>query len=453
MTIDHSNISKVYLLGIGGIGMSALARYFKARGARVSGYDKTPTPLTQELTNEGIAVHFDEDRKSVNLTADLYIYTPAVPVDHPAFDWVKESGHAWYKRSEVLASLCATHHCLAVAGTHGKTTTSAMLSYFAEAGGLAVNAFVGGIMNNYGSNVHFSNDSEHMVVEADEFDRSFLRLKPAVAAITSMDADHLDIYGSHEALQSDFKAFAKKCERVVVMEDIAEHITHEDRKIYGFGEDTDYRIAELSVKNELNHVKLRLPDQREVEFSLQLPGAHNALNAVAALAVADIAGADIDQMIANTLDFKGVRRRFEVAWRRDGYALIDDYAHHPKEIEATILAARSLYDGRKITVVFQPHLFSRTRDFESEFSEALSLADEVVLLPIYPARERPLEGVSSANLLNKVALKTKLLVEKTDLLNAVLSLSPEVVLMLGAGDIDQWVSPMAKALESKNNVE
>lgn len=443
MRIDALN--RVYFLGIGGIGMSALARYFKAKGAEVFGYDKTPSPLTDALTAEGIHVHFDQDTSSVS-DADLYVFTPAIPKAHPAFEYVVKNGGTWYKRSEVLQKITEQTQTVAVAGTHGKTTTTAILAHLLHQTRGDVAAFVGGVMTNYQTNLISCEHPTLTVVEADEYDRSFLRLAPEIAVITSLDPDHLDIYGTFESMKDDYRTFASCAKTLIVHESIASEFDHPNKIVYGFNKSCDYVISNIKVKD--GRFVFQLNDIEGLQS--QLAGKHNVENASAAMAVCLTLGIDA----ANALtSFKGVKRRFERVLETPNKVVVDDYAHHPKEIEAAINAAKTLYKGKKVAVVFQPHLFSRTQDLEEGFVESLSLADEVILLPIYPAREEPIPGVTSANLLNKLPLKTKHLVEKSHLLNTVLSLTADVVLMLGAGDIDRLVQPLVNELNQTTNVE
>ena len=432
-------VNSVFLLGIDGIGMSGLARYFKTRGCSVHGYDKTKTELTESLQREGIIINYSEDVNAVP-KSDLYVFTPAIPKSHPAFSHVSGEGNQWYKRSEVLQLITAAIPTLAVAGTHGKTTTTALLAHILTASGVEIAAFVGGIMSDYGSNVVLTEDPKYIVVEADEFDRSFHKLSPEIGVITSIDPDHLDVYGSIEQVRQDFQQFASNCKKLVLHDSLKNQIEHENVLLYGDSVDADILL------------KWRIPEGGKSQFSISgvdfqsnLPGHYNALNTSAAVGVAtEVQVRPIDSSDA-VRKFSGIQRRFEIKFDDGQKALIDDYAHHPRELEAVIRATRELYAGRTIAVVFQPHLYSRTRDFEVEFVTSLSMADEVILLPIYPARELPIEGVSSANLLKKLPLKTKALVEKSDLVIAVLSLTAQVVLMLGAGDIDQLVDPVAEA--------
>ncbi|MEZ4720624.1 MAG: UDP-N-acetylmuramate--L-alanine ligase [Flavobacteriales bacterium] len=448
--MNLSEVKSVYLLGIGGIGMSALARYFKRNGASVSGYDKTPSDLTDQLIEEGIPVHFDERTEHVT-QADLYIYTPAIPKNHPAFEHVRNMGMEWFKRSQVLEWITQQSKCIAVSGTHGKTTTTAFLAHILHECKANVSAFVGGVMTNYDSNLIASPNSEYTVVEADEYDRSFLRLHPEIAIVTSLDPDHLDIYGTFEQMKADYRTFASAAKTLIVNERVKTEFPA--ALTYGQNQGSNYQVVNIQVVDGRFQFDVQFKDQRIGTFRSSLPGRHNVENALAAITVCHQLGIDMKAVENAVASFKGVQRRFERVVDQENIVLVDDYAHHPKEIEAAIGAARELYPNKKLSVVFQPHLYTRTRDLEDGFVDSLSKSDELILLPIYPAREEPISGVSSANLLNKCPLKTKLMVEKSHLVNAVLSLSPEVVLMLGAGDIDRLVKPLAKALENKAYVE
>jgi UDP-N-acetylmuramate--alanine ligase len=448
-----SDIHKVYLLGIGGIGMSALARYFKANGAEVSGYDRNQTELTSAVVMEGIRVHFNDEISKEDLASDLFIYTPAIQKAHPIYSAVQSDDKVWYKRSEILQKITELTSTIAISGTHGKTTTSAMVTHLLHQTLGNISGFVGGVMTNYQSNLVAAPDSKYVVVEADEYDRSFLRLKPELAVITSLDADHLDIYGTFESLRNDFQKFADSSEKLILNERLQDQISHNRKLIYGFEQGCDIQAVNVKVVDGRFEFDIVFEGNAVGNFVSTLAGRHNVENALAAVAVCFAKNCSVDEVRRALTTFQGVKRRFERIMSNEDVCLIDDYAHHPVEIESTIGAARELFPNRKITVIFQPHLFSRTRDLEDGFVSALGLADEVILLPIYPAREAPIAGVTSSNLLNRVKLKTKMLVQRSDLLNAVLSLTPETVLTLGAGDIDQLVKPLAIALNKNKNVE
>lgn len=450
--MNLSVIQRIYFLGIGGIGMSALARYFKKQGAVVSGYDKTPSTLTESLESEGIDIHFDDDLHKVDKNADVFVYTPAIPKSHPAFQLVRNLGKTWYKRSEVLQWITDECKTLAISGTHGKTTTTAILTHIMHDSFGNTAGFVGGVMSNYNSNLITSQNPEYAVVEADEYDKSFLRLNPEIAVVTSLDPDHLDIYGSFDQMKSDYKKFAKNAKRLLVNASLAKDF--DIAKTYSAKTEADYTAKNIQVVNGRFEFDVHCAAEWIGKFNTSLPGRHNVENALAAIAINHMLNTDMVAVASALASFQGVHRRFERVFEQGQVRLIDDYAHHPVEISAAISAARELYPKTKITVIFQPHLFSRTRDLEDDFAMSLSEADEVILVPIYPAREEPIDGVSSDHLLKKVSLKTKHLVEKSDLTKAVLSLSPETVLVLGAGDIDRWVNPLANCLKDWiNNVE
>jgi len=445
--MNLSVVHRIYMLGIGGIGMSALARYFHRQGIEVSGYDKTPSPLTDELQKEGMPVHFDERVDHIPENA-LYVYTPAIPKEHPAFEFVRSRGDHWYKRSEVLEAITKERRTIAIAGTHGKTTTTALTAHLLHQLRGDCSAFVGGIMSGYDSNLIASEDPSYIVVEADEYDRSFLRLHSNIAVVTSLDPDHLDIYGTFDEMKADYRSFAASAETLIVHEKVAAEFDHPNKLTYGEGGALDHSYSEVQVKN--GAFTFQFDDS--YPMTLPLPGRHNVQNATAALSVCSVLGLDLVSAATKLSEFQGVKRRFERVYKSPSKVVIDDYAHHPAEIEAAIQAARELFPNNKVAVVFQPHLYSRTRDLEDDFALSLSKADEVILIPIYPARELPIEGVSSAHLLNRLTLKTKQLVEKSALVNAVSSLSAETVLILGAGDIDRLVDSIVEAFEHEHHV-
>jgi UDP-N-acetylmuramate--alanine ligase len=461
--MDLKQIESVYFLGIGGIGMSALARFFHRQGKQVMGYDKTRTALTIELELEGMAIHYDDHvleipeiirlGKKENI---LLIYTPAIPKDSHELNWFIDAGYRLYKRSEVLGLLTQNAKSIAVAGTHGKTTTSAMIAHILEDSGLHCNAFLGGITGNYNTNMLIHRDAEWTVVEADEFDRSFLTLSPTVAAITSMDADHLDIYGNHEFMIESFNLFAARvvpngylfCKSGLPLQ---KERLGEGVACHAYGMDQESSIHAANIHIAAGRYVFDWTNGKDTihEIRLGLPGRHNVENAVAAIATCRIAGVS-DEAIKSALEsFKGVKRRFDYALISDKIVVIDDYAHHPEELRAAISSARELFPDKKISGVFQPHLFTRTRDFADGFAETLGLLDEVVLLPIYPAREKPIEGVHSQMLLDKIVNPSKILVEKDALLAELLAKPREVIMILGAGDIDTCVAPLVSAYTAK----
>ncbi len=439
----------VYFIGVGGIGMSALARYFSALGKQVAGYDRTPTELTAALQREGIAVDFEDDVARIPAgflgqpDRTLVVYTPAVPTDHAQLTYLRAQGLAVCKRAEVLGLLTHDQPTVAVAGTHGKTTTSSMVAHLLRAAGRNVTAFLGGISRNYDSNLLLGQPSaaDHvMVVEADEYDRSFLQLQPTVAVITSAEADHLDIYGEESALQTAFAQFADRTQpRGHVLRRAGLGLPHPraDLTVAEYGDDSDHRLENVHVAGARFVVDMVMPGLALRAVPLRMPGLHNAENALAAAVVARHLGVPSELIREGLTSYAGVRRRCEVRCERPGAVLIDDYAHHPTEIAACLRAVRTLYPHQPLTVVFQPHLFSRTRDFAAGFAQSLSLADEVWLVPIYPAREAPLPGVNSALLAEKITCPVHLFDGLAAVVARVGQAPPPLLVVLGAGSIDQ----------------
>ncbi|RZK48320.1 MAG: UDP-N-acetylmuramate--L-alanine ligase [Pedobacter sp.] len=447
--MELSKINRVYFVGIGGIGMSALARYFAKRGCLVCGYDKTRTNLTMTLEQEGILISYLDEESVVpvsfmeNHPDTLIIYTPAIPKNSPILNHFIDGGFILHKRSEVLGIISRGMFCLAVAGTHGKTTTSSMLAHILTDTGFGCTAFLGGIASNYNSNVLFGNNNV-VVVEADEFDRSFLTLNPDVAIITSMDADHLDIYGTSSELANTFAQFASQIKsdgKLFIKEGLPLlGITYSATKPAMLNAQ-NIRTQEGRVIFDFNDGYTQLKD-----ISLEMPGIHNIENATAAIGVALSLGIHPKSIKAAVATFKGVKRRFEKLVTHGETVYIDDYAHHPEELKACFQAVRSLFPERKLTVIFQPHLFSRTKDFANSFAEVLDTADEVVLLEIYPARELPLEGVNSAWLGSKMKNKNLTICGKETVIELLKSKKPNLILTVGAGDIDTLVEPIKKWL-------
>lgn len=446
----------VYLLGIGGIGMSALARYFNHFGCVVSGYDKTPTTLTSQLISEGIAIHFDDSidllpaqiRNGKQTDEILVIYTPAIPKNHAEFNFLQQNGFNLIKRSEVLGAITKNSNSIAVAGTHGKTTTSTLIAHILKHAGNSINAFLGGISGNYNTNLLLSENAQQTVVEADEYDRSFLRLFPNVAVITSMDPDHLDIYGDEKEMVKCYNLFAQQVKTNGFMV-YRYGLPVEDTKgkfTYGFDANADYYAHNITITNGEYCFDLKTPKELVKNIIVGLPGRHNVENATAAFAVALHEGLSIDKIKDGLKTFKGAKRRFEYVIKQNNLVFIDDYAHHPEELRACISSVKEMYPNKKVLGVFQPHLFSRTRDFANEFATSLDLLDEVVLLEIYPARELPMEGVDSTMLLNIIKNKNKYLKTKEELPAFIKTQNADVVLTLGAGDIDKLVEPIKKAL-------
>lgn len=453
--MNFNQINSVYFIGIGGIGMSALARYFHSQGKKVSGYDKTETELTKELVAEGIEIHYNDTGLGVldhySHMDTLVIYTPAIPAEH--LELIAFQEHKFYviKRAKALGIISEEFETYAVAGTHGKTTTSTILAHVLNSTPEKCNAFIGGIASNYASNCIINPGASRVVVEADEFDRSFLNLNPTYAILTSMDPDHLDIYGDGSHLRQSFNDFLNliKYSGTLIINadlDISDFtFTTEMRVItYGVASQADYRLHAIKYdQGKFYFDILGFNDiYRNIEFGL--PGQHNAENATAVFALCIQLGIPEDQIRAAFASFKGVKRRFDFKVRRNDMVVIDDYAHHPTEIEAFLRSVKKLFPHKKITAVFQPHLFSRTRDFMDAFADALAIADELYLLPIYPAREEPIEGITSDVLLEMVNLDDKFLSSKETVLADLQSNEQEVICIIGAGDIDTTVEPITK---------
>lgn len=442
-------VSKVYFIGIGGIGMSALARYFVANGKMVAGYDKTPTEITKGLEELGVHIHFEDAVSKIPLAFlkpedTLVVYTPAIPKEHTEWHYFNTNLFKVMKRSLVLGAITKDTFCLAVAGTHGKTTTTSILGHLLYACEVPVTAFLGGVSENYNSNFILKG-TEVTVVEADEFDRSFLTLSPDMAGLTAMEADHLDIYGAPEALMTSFLDFTKKLKpqgKLFVRNGLpVQGLT------YGVEEDADYVALNVRVVNGTYVFDLKTPTQRLSNLVFNLPGRHNLSNAVLALAMALEYGVSHQKLAAALASYKGVKRRFAYQVQREDLVFIDDYAHHPGEIDAVHQAVREMYPGQKVLAVFQPHLFSRTRDFVEEFAKSLAQFDTLLLLDIYPARELPIKGVDAAWLLDKVANKHKKLIQKSDLVSEIKKSDATVILTIGAGDIGAEVKFIKEALE------
>lgn len=449
--MNINSIHNVFFAGIGGIGMSAIARYFVAIGKNVAGYDKTPSSITNDLSDLGVQIHFEDAIKNIpisflDIEKTLVIFTPAIPKNHSELIYFKENNFNLLKRAQVLGMISKKTFCLAVAGTHGKTTTSAILGHIMT----KVNAtsFLGGISENYNSNLLLGEDKV-CVVEADEFDRSFLQLHPNIACITSMDADHLDIYKEAAALQESFVAFSQQVSETLI---VAKGLPLKGLT-YAVNEDADYRAFNLKIDSGkyIFDVKTPVSEIKNIEF--HLPGKHNVMNALAALAMADVYGISLEEIKESLSTFKGVQRRFTYKIKTNDFVLIDDYAHHPTEIAAVQNAIREMYPNEKVLVVFQPHLFSRTRDFIDDFANELSKFDEVLLLDIYPARELPIPGVDANWLLSKINNSSKKMTQKSTLLQDIEKSSAKVVAMLGAGDIGVMITEITSQLLKKNKYE
>lgn len=456
--IDNQ-IQTYYFLGIGGIGMSALARYFAAKGAHVLGYDRTPSPLTKELEAEGIAVQYDDSLdtvKALDVANTVVVRTPAVPEDMAVYVWLKEQGFHILKRAEVLGLVTRSERALCVAGTHGKTTTSTMLAHILHQSHVGANAFLGGIANNYSTNLLLDQESDFVVVEADEFDRSFHHLTPYISVITSMDPDHLDIYGTEEAYRESFMHYASLVqEALVVKSGLTFNVESLKAKVYTYavGEQADFYADNVQVLDGEIRFDFYTPMGKVADIQLGVPVWVNIENGVAAMAVAWLMGATDEELRSGMSTFSGVYRRFNMHVNTPQVTYVDDYAHHPMELKASIESVRKLYPNRHVIGVFQPHLFTRTRDFADEFAEVLSTLDEVALLPIYPAREEPIAGVNSECLLEKIATKRALVLPnilakylRERVKNCISKGKPSVVITMGAGDIDRLVNDITKSL-------
>ena len=438
----------IYFLGIGGIGMSALARFFLQRGDKVYGYDHVESVIISQLQQEGAVIHFEEDICKIPAQVDFVVYTPAIPKKHAELLYFQQNGTPIYKRSQVLGDLAKGHPTIAVAGTHGKTTTTAMLTQLL-APYRKLLAFIGGVAKNFDSNFLISNDFDTVVAEADEFDRSFLTLYPTLAIITSMDADHLDVYGDRQHLVESFQLFANQIDTsgtLLIHEVVADQISHSHKLTYGTGAECDFCIHNVRLAGNRAYFDLRYADGSYTDICIGVSGMHNVLNAGAACAVGHLLQLSESQIKERMAAFSGVKRRFDYRVERDDFVYIDDYAHHPEEIRAILTSVKQLYENKKVTVVFQPHLYTRTRDFGPQFAEVLSLADKVILLDIYPARELPIEGITSQWLLDMITAKSKVLVSKGELVPYLQAHRPEVLLTVGAGDIDRLVPILSKEL-------
>jgi UDP-N-acetylmuramate--alanine ligase len=447
-----NQINNIFFLGIGGIGMSALARYFLAKGVRISGYDRTPTALTNLLQKQGMQIGFKDDPYLIPEDCQMVIYTPAVPVTSNLYNAVQARQIPSFKRATVLGMISANIPTIAVAGTHGKTTISTMITHLLKTAAIEFCAFLGGISSNYNTNYIHSDNPAWMVVEADEFDRSFLHLSPHYAVISSMDADHLDIYGSSESMIESFRLFAKGVDPsgAIVLKKGLDIEDAFSGKIYHYHLSQPSDLYASKVKITSGSYKANVKGIIDIEeMILGLPGKHNLENALAAITIANLAGVDKESISQGMQSFRGVKRRFEMIVNTDDLVFIDDYAHHPEEIRACIESVREMNPGKKITGIFQPHLFSRTRDLAEGFANSLALLDKLLLLDIYPARELPLEGIDSQWLLDKVILKNKLLVTPLKLIEILKNEDVEVLLTMGAGDIDLLVKPIKEVLEKR----
>ena len=443
----------VYFIGIGGIGMSALARYFHHHGVKVSGFDKTETALTKKLVSEGIDIHYTDDVSLVPKELDWVVWTPAIPSGHSELNYYRDNGYEVMKRSDVLQRITESSFNICIAGTHGKTTVSSMTAHLLTHSGYGCNAFLGGIATNYQSNF-WSSTNNVCVVEADEFDRSFLKLSPDVAVITSMDADHLDIYGTPVELENAFIEFASKVKEEGCLISkfglgrSAEFKTRKQLTYSNQNDGADVFASALKIENGSYVFNVVGSGWNIENVTLHMGGLHNIENMIAAIAVAKYLQIDEEKIKDAVAEYKGVKRRFEYILKDEKQVLIDDYAHHPEELKALINGVRSLFD-KKLVIVFQPHLFSRTKDQADGFAEVLGMADEVILLPIYPAREQPMEGVNSEMIKERMAGKHVRVMQKEEMIEWIKQEKPKLLVMAGAGDIDALVSPVKQILESK----
>lgn len=460
--MNLEKINSVYFVGIGGIGMSALARYFHSKGKNVAGYDRVSSFITQELENEGMKVTFDDDQGAVGQTIGqhskdetLIIVTPAIPEDHPQLKFFRENEYDIRKRAQVLGEIVKQYHTIAVAGTHGKTTTAAMITQLFHHSGVPCYAFLGGVSANLRSNYlepPQGKTAEICIVEADEYDRSFLHLSPDVLIINSLDADHLDVYGDDLKLIEAYQTLCgqvRKSGHIFCRRGIEYDLKINDPVTFDLEGRADVYPENVEDTTTATQFSLKFKDQKIDGFQLHQKGRHNLLNAVAAVSASIEKIGDFKKLKAGLATFKGLNRRFEIVWKGESSVFIDDYAHHPRELEMVIESCRSLYPGKKLTGVFQPHLFSRTRDFMDDFAHILSELDEVIILPIYPAREKPIEGISSKVLYDRIPAEKKWLIERDELPEFIKEHDTEVLLTLGAGDIDRIVQPVKEVLQNK----
>lgn len=460
--MEMQKITSVYFVGAGGIGMSALARYFRAKGKQVAGYDKTPSDLTAALIEEGIRIHYTDDISLIpedckQIDSTLVIYTPAIPETHTELNYFKTNGFTLMKRARVLGEITRTERGLCVAGTHGKTTTSSMLAHLLKQSHVDCNAFLGGILKNYNSNLMLSDKSDLAVIEADEFDRSFHWLNPYMAVITAVDPDHLDIYGTPAAYRESFEHFTSliRPDGCLVMKKGLQLQPRlpEGTKLYTYSvtEEADFFARNIRIGNGDILFDFVTPDGCIPDVKLGVPVKVNIENGVAAMALAWLNGVTSEEIRRGMETFAGPVRRFDFHLKKDNIVLLDDYAHHPAELKASIQSVKELYPDKKVTGIFQPHLYTRTRDFAADFAASLSLLDELILLDIYPAREEPIPGVTSQIIFDRVTIPNKRMIRKEELLDLVQkeAASFEVVLMVGAGNIDRLVEPVKQILEKR----
>ncbi len=445
-------IKTIFFLGIGGIGMSALARYFKNIGKEIYGYDLHTTPLTKTLESEGMIIHYKEEPQSIPINTDLVIYTPAIPKENQELNAIKKRKIPMMKRAEVLGVLSKRYYTIAIGGTHGKTSITALTTHLFTTAGIPVVAFIGGIAKNFNTNFVFNSKAKIMIVEADEYDRSFLQLNPNITLISSISADHLDIYGNINILKDTFLQFAQKTVKdgTIIIQKNLTSINITNRKIISYGIDENSAISAKNIKIKNGKFNFNLhASNNTVNLSLEVPGKHSIENALAATSIALEKGISIKTVKFGLESFKGVERRFDFRINTPEHIYIDDYAHHPDEINATLNAARMLFKGKHITVIFQPHLFSRTQDFFIEFAHALEKADSIIILPIYPAREKPIKGITSSLISENINNKNKQILNKTEVIKWIEKNKPEVLITMGAGDIGLMVNKIETILKAK----
>jgi UDP-N-acetylmuramate--alanine ligase len=449
--MELKSIKRVYFIGIGGIGMSAIARFFNERGVTVSGYDRTPTVLTRQLEAEGISIHYTDDVTLLDKATDLVVYTPAIPAAHTELTWFRDNNYEVVKRSDVLQEITRDLFAITVAGTHGKTTVSTMIAHLLRHSGYGCNAFLGGVSVNYDRNF-WSSDKAVAVIEADEYDRSFLKLSPDIAVLTAMDADHLDIYGTAEAVEEAFIQYTKNIKPNGTL--LARFGLHRNSDLEAPNK-LQYSLQNNAANVYAQNIRMHnggytfdvvQQDWMITDITMHLGGMHNVENAVVAIAVAHLLGIDPEKIREAMGAFKGIKRRFEYLVKKDDLVYVDDYAHHPEELKALITSAKTLFPGKKCTVVFQPHLFTRTRDFADGFAASLSLADEVILLPIYPARELPIEGVTSEMIASKIEGPEVSIMPRDSVVAWIKEHRPELLITAGAGDIDLLREPLKEYL-------
>lgn len=447
--IEIQHIRNINFIGIGGIGMSALARFFNQRGAKVSGYDKTPTPLTDTLISEGISIYFEDNIDLVDKDAELVVYTPAIPSQHKQLNWYREQNYQVVKRSDVLQSISEWMTAICVAGTHGKTTISTLIAHILRHTSYGCNAFLGGISANYHSN-YWNSDNACAVIEADEYDRSFLKLFPEIAVVTAMDADHLDIYGTVEEMERCYLEFVSQIKDTLVFKHglkRSKEFSAPHKVSYSLQNDAaNYYASDIVMKHGSYTFEFNKNGATLASVNLNIGGMHNIENTIAAMAVCDLLQIEIQKVVSAIQDFKGVKRRFEYVVKDEKHVYIDDYAHHPEELRMLLSSAKALFPNQKLSVVFQPHLFTRTRDFATGFAESLDIADEIILLDIYPARELPIEGVTSEIIFNQMSSPNKHILSKEGVLQWVGASKLETLVTAGAGDIDTLVAPISKLL-------